>query len=201
MGGFEDRTPIINFLSEPNLTRLRQVRHPKWFLTNPSEVVGIVATIDFGLLSPVFNLSPILENFDAKMLRGIDASISERQLYCHRKFRPLSKPRLCYNNNLLGRSIRWRTKRRRFTPEFKAEVVIEALSGESSQAELCRRHNLSADQLSKWKQQLLENAATLFESTDKQSDASIERIAQLEQLVGRLTLALEIQKKASTLLS
>ena len=29
-------------------------------------------------------------------------------------------------------------KRRRFTPEFKAEVVIEALSGESSEAELCR---------------------------------------------------------------
>ena len=55
--------------------------------------------------------------------------------------------------------------------------------------------NLSADQLSKWKQQLLEGTATLFESTDKQSDASIERIAQLEQLVGKLTLALEIQKK------
>ena len=71
-------------------------------------------------------------------------------------------------------------KRRRFTPEFKAEVVIEALSGDSSQAELCRKpHNLSADQLSKWKQQLLENAETpLFESTDKQSDASIERIAE-----------------------
>ena len=28
-------------------------------------------------------------------------------LYCHRKFRLLSKPRLCYNNNLLKRSIRW----------------------------------------------------------------------------------------------
>ena len=27
-------------------------------------------------------------------------------------------------------------KRRRFTPAFKAEVVIEALSGQSSQAEL-----------------------------------------------------------------
>ena len=86
-------------------------------------------------------------------------------------------------------------KRRRFTPEFKAEVVIEALSGQSSQAELCRRHNLSEEQLSKWKRQLLESAATLFESTDKQSNDSIERIAQLEQLVGRLTLALEIQKK------
>ena len=42
-------------------------------------------------------------------------------------------------------------KRRRFTAEFKAEVVLEALSGESSQAEVCRRHNLSEDQLSKWK--------------------------------------------------
>ena len=91
-------------------------------------------------------------------------------------------------------------KRRRFTPEFKAEVVLEALSGQSSQAELCRRHNLSEQQLSKWKQQVVENVASLFSSTDQHSSESTERIAQLEQLVGRLTLALEIQKKASTLL-
>ena len=91
-------------------------------------------------------------------------------------------------------------KCRTFTPEFKAEVVIEALSGQSSQAELCRRHNISQVQLSKWKRQLLENAAKLFEPTDKQSNDAIERIAHLEQLVGRLTLALDIQKKALTLL-
>ena len=75
-------------------------------------------------------------------------------------------------------------KRRRFTFQFKAEIVIEVLSGQSSQAELCRRHNLSQEQLSKWKHQLLDNAATLFESTDKQSTDYRERIAQLEQLVG-----------------
>ena len=67
--------------------------------------------------------------------------------------------------------------------------MLEALTGESSQAELCRRHNISDDQLSKWKRQLLENAATLFESKDKQTDAAEERIAHLEQLVGRLTVA------------
>ena len=89
-------------------------------------------------------------------------------------------------------------KRRRFTPEFKAEVVLEALSGESSQAELCRHHNLSEDQLSKWKCQLVENAAALFESRDKASEDAAERIAHLEHLVGRLTVALDIQKKAST---
>ena len=91
-------------------------------------------------------------------------------------------------------------KRRKFTAKFKAEVVLEALLGESSQAELCRRYNLSENQVSTWKRQLLENVETFFESPEKQSSESAERIAQLEQLVGRLTLALEIQKKASTVL-
>jgi len=91
-------------------------------------------------------------------------------------------------------------KRRKFTAKFKAEVVLEALRGETSQAELCRHHNLSENQVSTWKRQFLENAETFFESPEKHSDASSERIAQLEQLVGRLTLALEIEKKALTLL-
>ena len=92
-------------------------------------------------------------------------------------------------------------KRRNFTPEFKAEVVLEALRGETSQAELCRRYNLSEQQLSKWKQQVVENVATLFASTDQQSSEAVERIAHLEQLAGRLTVALDIQKKALTFLS
>ena len=91
-------------------------------------------------------------------------------------------------------------KRRNFTAKFKAEVVLEALHGETSQAQLCRRHNLSENHVSTWKRQLLENVETFFESTDKPSSESAERIAELEQLVGRLTLALEIEKKALTFL-
>ena len=59
-------------------------------------------------------------------------------------------------------------KRRTFTPEFKIEVVLEALRGETSQAELCRRHNLSEDQVSKWKQQFLENAVSVFAPSNLQ---------------------------------
>ena len=83
-------------------------------------------------------------------------------------------------------------KRRKFTPKFKAAVVLEALRGETSQTELCRKpHNLSENQVSTWKRQLLENAETFFEATDKfPSSESADRIAQFEQLVGRLTLAL-----------
>lgn len=87
-------------------------------------------------------------------------------------------------------------KRRTFTSEFKTEVVIEALNVETSQAELCRRHNITEKQLSQWKQHFLENAVSLFESKDKPSDASTARIAELEQLVGRLSQAVDIQKKA-----
>ena len=92
-------------------------------------------------------------------------------------------------------------KRRTFTPEFKGRVVLEALSGESSQAEVCHRHNLSEDQLSKWKQQVVENVGSLFISTEQQTSEAAERIAHLEQLVGRLTVALDIEKKAATWLN
>jgi len=91
-------------------------------------------------------------------------------------------------------------KRRNFTPEFKTEVLLEALRGESSQAELCRRHNLSEYQLSKWKQHFLENAVSVFTSSDKQSSEDAERIAHLQRLVGRMAVAMDIQKKALTFL-
>ncbi len=87
-------------------------------------------------------------------------------------------------------------KRKRFTPEFKAKIVIEALNVESSEAEICRRHNITEEQLSQWKRQFLDNVATAFEPNRKQSETSTERIAQLEQLANKLTQAVDIQKKA-----
>ena len=89
-------------------------------------------------------------------------------------------------------------KRRKFTSEFKTELVLEVLSGETPQAELCRRHNLNADQLSKWKQQFLEKAPSMFDTTDKQSGELQKRIDHLEHLVGRMAVALDIQKKLLT---
>ena len=91
-------------------------------------------------------------------------------------------------------------KRKTFTAEFKAEVVLEALHKETSQAELCQRHNISEEQLSTWKRQLLENAASLFKPRGKPSKADTERTAELEKHVGKLAVALDIQKKALNLI-
>ena len=89
-------------------------------------------------------------------------------------------------------------KRRTFSAEFKTEIVLSVLTGEKSQAEVCREHQLSAPQFGNWKRQFLENASSAFEKADTSEEA--EQIAELERMVGRLTMQLEIAKKASTIL-
>ncbi len=92
------------------------------------------------------------------------------------------------------------SKRRKFTPQFKSQVVLYLLSGEKSMAELCREQQLSAQMLGNWRQQFLAGATRAFESEAVRS-AEQERIAALERLVGRLTMEIEIAKKASGLLA
>lgn len=91
-------------------------------------------------------------------------------------------------------------KRRKFSPTFKAEVVLTVLSGAKSAAAVCREHQISAQQLSNWKRQFLDNARRAFEK-DEQRDQDLAQIAELERLVGQLTLQLEVAKKASTILN
>ena len=42
--------------------------------------------------------------------------------------------------------------RRKFTPEFKSQVVLQLLSGEQSMAELCRTHQLTSQMIGNWQQ-------------------------------------------------
>ena len=79
-------------------------------------------------------------------------------------------------------------RRRSFTAEFKARVVLEVRSGVRSQAEVAR-----------WKDITLEGLESLFHDGDDRDQAR-DRIAELERMVGRLTMELEVAKKASALL-
>ncbi len=90
-------------------------------------------------------------------------------------------------------------KHRTFSPEFKAQAVLAVLNGSKTAAEICREHQIKPDLFSKWKAAFLDNAAKVFERTST-VDPQQARIAELERMVGRLTLELEVAKKASTLL-
>src|SRR5262249_12957106 len=93
-----------------------------------------------------------------------------------------------------------RKRRRTFSAAFKAEVVLQWLSGAKTQAELCREHELAPQLLQQWKQTFLKNASAAFQS-DEPTGAEAARIAQLERALGRATLENDILKKASSLLS
>jgi transposase len=84
-------------------------------------------------------------------------------------------------------------KQRTFTGEFKRQVVEELVSGVSSPAQLCRRHNISSGLLYHWKKQYGQGS---FGNEPSELVAMQDRIAQLEQLVGKLTLENEFLKKA-----
>ena len=89
--------------------------------------------------------------------------------------------------------------RRNFSAEFKAKVVLEIISGSKSAAEVCREYQLKPDLVSRWKNQFLTGAAQVFEN-GAEIDPQQARIQELERLAGKLSLELEIAKKALTLL-
>ena len=91
------------------------------------------------------------------------------------------------------------TKRRKFSPEFKAQVVLKVLSGAKSGAQVCREYGIRSQLLSKWKAKFLENAAHIFENGREPNTEDKARIAELERLAGRQALELEILKKASSI--
>jgi transposase len=90
-------------------------------------------------------------------------------------------------------------KRRSFKPELKAKVVLEVLTGAKSTAQVCREHSIKEQLVTRWKKQFLQSASLIFQQEQHQ-DLQQERIAELERMVGRLTMEVEIAKKASHLL-
>jgi len=92
-------------------------------------------------------------------------------------------------------------KRRKFSPEFKAGVVMKLFSGEKSLAQASREHGIKDSVLSRWKQEFVERSGQVFErGPDRERAAQDKQVAELERMVGRLTMELAIAKKVSLLL-
>ena len=91
-------------------------------------------------------------------------------------------------------------QRRSYSPEFKVAVVLESLKGEKSPAQICRERGIGHPLLSRWRSAFLERAHLVFSDREDSSSES-SRIAELERLVGKLTIELDLSKELSELLS
>jgi transposase-like protein len=78
---------------------------------------------------------------------------------------------------------------------------MEGLRGQKSIAQICRERDITEPLYYKWKQRFEERVLEIFADEREHkpaADGDVERIAELERMVGRLTMEVEILKKAKT---
>jgi len=91
--------------------------------------------------------------------------------------------------------------RKQYTPEMKAQIVLEILKEEKSISELASEHDMHPNQLSRWKREALDNFHQLFtdgsKDTKKMKTEYETKINELYSEVGRLTTQVNWLKKKS----
>ena len=83
---------------------------------------------------------------------------------------------------------------RKYTPEFKAKIVLEVIQGDRELGEIAAENNLNPNMVRTWKAEFVKNANRVF--NERQSEKEIRRKeAELEQernqmlkTIGQLTL-------------
>jgi transposase len=88
-------------------------------------------------------------------------------------------------------------KRRKFAPEFKAKVALEALAGELTLAEIAAKHDIHPNVIQQWKRHARASMPDLFSgrATAHQNSREAE-IKALQAKIGELTIEKDFLAKA-----
>lgn len=88
--------------------------------------------------------------------------------------------------------------RKRYSPEFKAKVAMEALQEQKTLAEIASEYEIHTTQIINWKKELLSKAVEVFaRDTGKQLKNAEDREAELYRQIGQLKVELDWLKKKS----
>lgn len=90
-------------------------------------------------------------------------------------------------------------QRRRFSPDYKFRVALDAAKGQETLSELAGKYGLHPNQISQWKRHLLESGAEVFSHNSSQAaQAQDAEASVLYEQIGRLKMELEwLKKKAA----
>ena len=88
-----------------------------------------------------------------------------------------------------------RRTRRVHTAAFKARVALAALRDDKTMVQLCQQFELHANQISEWKRQLLEGAASVFGGVAEPEPVDL---APLHAKIGQLALENDFLEGALT---
>ena len=89
--------------------------------------------------------------------------------------------------------------RRVHDASFKTKVVLEALKGQKTLAQLSSEFGIHAQMITDWKRQALDGMSSLFETTPSKPILSVEQREQIEaplfQQIGQLKVENDYLKK------
>ena len=88
---------------------------------------------------------------------------------------------------------------RKLSAEQKMAIVLEGLRGQVKIAEICRQHGISQNQYYQWRDQFLEGATVRLAGNKPASGSDQAKIKELERIIGRQTITIEILKKIQDL--
>ena len=80
-----------------------------------------------------------------------------------------------------------RRPRRNHSAKFKAQIALEAIRGEKTIAQIATHHEVHPNQVSSWKNQVLENLSGVF-GGEAAATEDKERIRELHAKIGELTV-------------
>lgn len=83
---------------------------------------------------------------------------------------------------------------KKWDPEFKLKIVLEAMKGDRTIIEIASQHDVNPKQIQRWKNQLLEEGASLFVHKKIQSSEDPDK-QKLLHIIEQLTLELDFIKK------
>ncbi len=82
--------------------------------------------------------------------------------------------------------------------EFKLEVVRQIATGQKRLAQVCREHQLAESLLLRWRREYEERGEEAFTPKQPSREEALEaRIAELERLIGQLTIENSVLEKLS----
>jgi len=90
-----------------------------------------------------------------------------------------------------------KTKRKRYSAEFKAKVALEAIKGEQTIHELGSRYGVHPNQITTWKRQAIGNLAETFSTKAERTRTNDDpQIKELHAKIGQLTVERDFLAKA-----
>ena len=87
--------------------------------------------------------------------------------------------------------------RRKHTSAFKAKVALAAVKGDKTIVEIAQQYEVHPNQVTNWKQQLLENAQTAFDKNTGTGNAEPD-LKALHAKIGRQALEIDFLSGALT---